>query len=290
MSKILLSIALGGSRLVLFDNAATGAAIGGSSLDAALTATTRSGRVLGASKFAVDVPLHPTFLCTGNNVALKGDTLRRVVLSRLLSTVDRPEERDGFAIPDLLHHVREGRGGIAADALTILRAYHVAGRPTPTPKPPPMGGFEAWTATVRRAVHWATGYDPCTTRTEARTVDKLATILPALIDGWAALCAAEGKSGLTATQALRALESKPAGTDTLHAILVESTKDGHLPSPQALGILFGLVRGRPVAGRALDTSTVRGVTRWKVCHLTNDPEAERADPEPGPDQNDNPPF
>ena len=107
MAKTMLAIALGGSRLVLFDNAATGYPIGGPTLDAALTAMSWSGRVLQVSKFATDVPLCATFFASGNNLGLKGDSLRRMVLSRLESPEERPEERDNFKIPRLLDHVRE---------------------------------------------------------------------------------------------------------------------------------------------------------------------------------------
>ena len=41
------------------------------------------------------------------------------------------------------------RTGIVAAILTILRAYHVAGRPKHTH--PPMGSFEGWDALIRGA-------------------------------------------------------------------------------------------------------------------------------------------
>jgi hypothetical protein len=264
MNKSMLSIALGGARLVLFDNSATGAAIGGACLDAALTATTYSGRVLGISKFVADVPLAATFYVTGNNITLKGDTLRRVVLSRLETSEDHPEERDGFTVPDLIGSVRARRGELAVAALTILRAYIVAGRPIPDPKPPPMGGFEAWANLVRRAVHWVMGHDPLATKGEAKSADKTATQLPALIEGWAQLCQACGAGGLSTAQAIKVLENHPGDHELLRALLTESTRDGRLPSPQGLGNLLGKVRGRPVAGRSLDRVEVHGISHWFV--------------------------
>ena len=105
MDKVTLAMALNGTKLILFDNTATGSPIGGAALDAALTATTRSGRQLGVSRFVTDIPFSPTFLATGNNAGLRGDTLRRVVSARLEATEDRPEERDGFMIPNLLEYV-----------------------------------------------------------------------------------------------------------------------------------------------------------------------------------------
>ena len=91
MAKTMLAIALGGSRLVLFDNAATGYPIGGPTLDAALTGQRHGRGALQVSKFATDVPLCATFFASGNNLGLKGDSLRRIVLSRLESPEERPE-------------------------------------------------------------------------------------------------------------------------------------------------------------------------------------------------------
>ena len=264
MDKCTLAMALGGARLILFDNAATGAPVGGAALDAALTATTRSGRILGVSKFAQDVPFHAIVCCTGNNLGIRGDTLRRVVLCRLETAEERPEERDDFKIPDLLHHVRENRATLATAALTILRAYHVAGRPVPSPKPRAMGGFEGWTNLVRRAVHWATGHDPLATKSEAKSADRTAVTLPALIEGWDRLCREAQANSLSTTEALKALESNPGAHETLRTVLTESTKDGKLPSPQALGNTLGKVRGRPVAGRSLERTEAYGVNRWFV--------------------------
>ena len=264
IDKVTLALALGGTKMVLFDNQATGSPIGGAALDAVLTATTRSGRILGLSRFVTDVPFHATIFCTGNNVALKGDTLRRVVLCRLESPLERPEERDNFAVANLLADVRERRGDLAVAALTILRAYHVAGRPVPDPKPTPMGGFEAWVNLVRRAVHWVSDHDPCATKSEAKAADRTATQLPALIEGWAALCRSVGAEALSTAQALKALEESPGVHADLRTLLAESTKDGRQPSPQGLGNMLGRVRGRPVAGRALDRTEIHGLYHWFV--------------------------
>ena len=274
MAKTMLAIALGGSRLVLFDNAATGYPIGGPTLDAALTAMSWSGRVLQVSKFATDVPLCATFFASGNNLGLKGDSLRRIVLSRLESPEERPEERDNFKIPRLLDHVREQRGILAAHALTILRAYHVAGRPIPTPKPPPMGSFEGWNDLVRRAVHWVTDHDPCATKGEARSIDKVASTLPIVIDGWRKLCDAECKSGLSATAAVKALESNTSSdTENLRSLLTEFTKDGKLPSPHSLGLFLGQYRGKPLKDGdwtwVLDRVSLHGADRWTVREAKN---------------------
>ena len=110
MDKRILAIALAGFRMILFDNIEMGANFGSAALDAALTGTTYSGRVLGASKWATDLPLTTVFYASGNNIALKGDILGRIIYVRLESQIERPEERDDFAVKDLLGAVRGHRG------------------------------------------------------------------------------------------------------------------------------------------------------------------------------------
>ncbi|HMB05844.1 MAG TPA: hypothetical protein VKP69_19170, partial [Isosphaeraceae bacterium] len=234
MDKRILAIALAGYRMILFDNLETGAALGGSALDAALTGTSYNGRILARSEMANDIPLFTVWYANGNNLGLRGDAIRRIVPCRLDSRVERPEERSDFKIPDLLAHVREHRGELVADALTILRAYVVAGRPGPAAKLTPIG-FPAWERVVRRAVHWAIGVDPCQTREEIRAADDIASQLPALIEGWAQLCESEGEAGLTCATALRVLDAEFCPHTSLRGLLVEWSKDGKLPSPRTLG-------------------------------------------------------
>ena len=103
MRKRISSIAIAGDRLMLLDNIAS--SFGGSSLDAALTGTTWRDRILGRSEMTAELPLFTIWFATGNNVALKGDAIRRVVSCRLETREERPEERRDFAIQgDLLGH------------------------------------------------------------------------------------------------------------------------------------------------------------------------------------------
>ena len=94
--KRITSLAMAGESLILIDNVA--GALGGASLDAALTATTWSGRILGRSEMASNLLLFATWYATGNNVVL----LRRTLHVLLESPEENPEERTGFNHPDLL--------------------------------------------------------------------------------------------------------------------------------------------------------------------------------------------
>ena len=273
--KRLLAIAMAGTRLVLFDNLSTGGNLGSPSLDAALTGSSYAGRILGETAWASDIPFTTIMYASGNNLQLIGDITGRVVFTRMESRVDRPEERADFRVPDLLGHVRATRGELAVAALTILRGFVVAGRPAPNPPLPPLGEYAAWSALVRHAVHWATGLDPCATRELARSCDRLAQSLPALLVGWHRLCAAEGKSGLTTSEAIDALTANPQGHAALHAILAEQSRDGKLPPPQKLGNYLGRIRGRVCKGWAIKAKTVHGANSWTVTKI--DPAAPAID-------------
>ena len=155
LAKQLLAISVSGDSAILFDNAETGAAIGGPALDQAITASSIRGRILGQTRM-VTMPWHAVVFVTANNLHVAGDAQRRSILCRLETRAERPEERSGFRIPDLLAHVRENRAALLVDALTILRAYLVAGKPKPVGFRP-LGGFGAWSDLVRGAVIWVCG-------------------------------------------------------------------------------------------------------------------------------------
>ena len=134
-----------------------------------------------------DIPFSPTFLCTGNNAGLKGDTLRRVFPLRLEATED-PRRTRWIHDPQPAR-VRPGTpGGTCNCRVDDPAGVHRRGSTGPGSEAEPMGGFEAWSGLVRRATHWAVGHDPCATKSEAKSADKLATRLPTLIEGWARLC------------------------------------------------------------------------------------------------------
>ena len=95
---------------------------------------------------------------TGNNLCFGRTLGRRVVPIDLDATMEAPEDRMSFHHPDLRMHVREHRPRLATAALTLLRAFHLAGKPRHGG--PRMGSFEAWDDMIRSAVIWAGLEDP----------------------------------------------------------------------------------------------------------------------------------
>jgi len=225
----------------------------------------KSDRILGASEMVSGVPLYAVWYATGNNVILVGDTARRVLHIRLESPMENPEERTGFRHPDLLDWVRKERPRLAAAALTILGAYHAAGRPDAGLTP--WGSFEAWSAIIRNAVVWCELPDPGKTRTELNTqADREAGALRQLIAGWVELD--PDGTGLSVAEVLRRLADNPDGYDSLRNALWELSppRDGKILNPRSVGMKMHHLRRRVVGGRFIDRKNERGnIATWIVC-------------------------
>jgi hypothetical protein len=241
--KRITALALVGDPLALLDNVV--GELGCASLDAALTGTTWRDRVLGASAMTADLPLRIVWWATGNGLTIGADLVRRALLVRLEPLVERPEERTGWRYPRLLDHVRQHRAELLSAALTIVRAYVVAGRPDM--QLTPMGSYEAWSDLVRSAIVWAGAPDPCDTVAELRAADTRTDAFRAVVERWPA----QDGDPLTVGDLLeRATPGSP-----WRAALVEwcpPRGDAELPTARALGYRLRAVRRRVVGVRMID--------------------------------------
>jgi hypothetical protein len=88
------------------------------------------------------LPNLASWYATGNNIQLNGDMPRRSCLIRIDAKVSDPWNRDaaGFRHPNIIRWVRDNRGEIIAQAMTLARAWFVAGKPSGSTKP--LGSFE----------------------------------------------------------------------------------------------------------------------------------------------------
>jgi hypothetical protein len=203
LRKRITSLVLAGDRLVLFDN--LDGQFGNAVLDAALTGMTWKDRLLGINRMA-EAPMLMTWYATGNNVAVAADTARRICHIRLESPEERPEERKDFKRPNLLMWVGERRAELLVDALTIMRAYFVDGRPDMSL--PAWGSFEGWSRIVRSAVVWCEMPDPGETRLLLRDrADVIAEGMVALMFAWEQMDAE--RKGLTAAEVVHQVFAKP---------------------------------------------------------------------------------
>jgi len=197
--KRITTLLLAGDPLVLIDN--VGSAFGSAALDALITGPAWKDRLLGGNE-QVSIPNRAVWFATGNNVVFARDTARRCLRVRLSSPLPNPEEREDFKHPRLLAWVREERGKLLSAALTVLRAFVVAGRPQT--KLPPWGSFEEWSAIIRAGLVWSGEPDPGLARGAAdESIDTDAQTLSELLLGWDELDSSGG--GLTARDAVARL-------------------------------------------------------------------------------------
>ena len=256
--KRITAIVLAGDQMALFDNVA--GELGGAALDAALTGSVWKDRILGHSKM-VQAPLTVTWLATGNNVVLGPDTSRRTCHIRLETDLENPEERKDFRHPKLLKWVRSERPRLLSASLTVLSGFCRAGRPDQGLKA--WGSFEAWSDLVRQTVVWIGMPDPGETRSAlASSSDCEANAMRALLHAWPEID--PGIDGLTAARLLERLRDSPGKYDELRGAVLELCPgtSGELPGVRSLGNKFRHLKGRVVAGRALDSRDEHGTAVW----------------------------
>ena len=182
--KLLSTYACAGPQALVLDNVKGD--LGGSRLEATLTSTSVEFRMLGSLELRT-LPWHTVLLASGNNVNLSDDMVRRTLLSRLESPLERPVDRadSEFAHPDLLAWVRDERPRLAHAALTILRAYAAHGWPDTGAR---LASYQAWARVVAGSILFAGGPDVTQARaSEERGAVDDAGAAAVLVRDWARL-------------------------------------------------------------------------------------------------------
>ena len=77
--------------------------------------------------------------------------------------------------------IMANRGDYIAAALTVCRAYQVAGRPD---RQAQIGSFNEWSDTVRSALVWLGEADPLQSMETARAEDPEINELQIMLDAW----------------------------------------------------------------------------------------------------------
>ncbi len=269
MGKILASYAIAGARLVLFDNVTR--EFGGGELDQCITARdTVELRVLGRSEVRI-MPWPAVIMASGNNITLSEDTVRRVLVARLESPEENPEDRVGFQHPHLFEWVLSQRPRLVVAALTILRAFTRLGGHQHDGKA--WGSFEAWSRLVPGAIVFAGGADPMRSRpTLADHAGDVSRALIAVLDLLPRLDP-EGR-GLTTREIVQKLypdnkapERNADGLDDLRDALEAwaPPRPGQPPSAQIVGKRLRANVGRCINSRRLVREQAKdrhGTVRW----------------------------
>ena len=265
--KRLGALLLAGEPLIAIDNCE--APLGGEFLCAALTQQMIRARILGRSE-APELPTNALITATGNNLTLAVDMTRRAIMARLDPGCERPELRPFDRDP--IAEVKADRPRYVTAALTALRAFFVAGRPSSRP---PLGSFTEWSRTVRDAIIWFGFDDPVETMEALRQDDPKLDALLAVVTQWAEVVG-DGKVSVreiieaatqpVATGGAIASTGRPAFRypEFREALLAVAGEGGAINS-RRLGKWLGLHKGRIVNGyRICRLNQSAGTLYWAL--------------------------
>jgi putative DNA primase/helicase len=250
--KRMLPILAEGDPVAVIDNIER--PFGSAALCSILTQTSWRDRVLGKSQTISLPTTNTTWLATGNNVVFEGDITTRTLVCELDPKCERPEERKFDR--NLHRYIPDNRGDLVVAGLTVLRAYHVAGRPDMGL--PVFGRFEQWSDWVRSALVWLGLADPCITRKRVEDTDPVRAELTQLL---MALEKHFGTASFRVADVLALVD--PELRSAIDPILATASK-GQSPA-QRLGIYFQRVERRPEGGSRLMRGASRsGTATWRI--------------------------
>lgn len=252
--KRIVSILVSGTPLALIDN--IDEPLRSPRLCSAITQDTYRGRLLGGNRLA-DLSTKLVWFASGNNLRLHDDLNPRALLCYLLPDTDRPEERQFDR--DLKRWTLEQRHRLAPAAITVLRAYIVAGSPAQNLKG--FGSAPDWSALVRSALVWLGRADPAETQNRLRQNDPVASRLAQLLESWHA---AHREMELSAADLARSAGSHPH----LEAALKEiASRDGERINTRVLGNYLMAHQDRIESGlKLLVGDTRQGARLYRVVN------------------------
>ena len=277
LRKKITSLAVEGERMVLLDNLAGN--VGNDVLDNALTSCQWKDRLLGGNR-NFDGPLNLTWYGTGNNVQFRADTSRRVCHVRLETADERPETKSDFRYPNLRDHVRCHRGALLSAALTVLRAWYVAGKPSQNLSA--WGSFEGWSM-VRDVIVFAGLPDPGETREAMQSnADHDAAAMKPILVGMSHLD--DQGRGLTAADIIGRLKELPNSPPEYLTDMRSAVEElcGRLDG-RSLAYKLRSFKHRNFAGlRLVEASKTNGSVRWSAQRVgappATSPKGDAGDP------------
>ena len=258
--KRLVAALLSGQTIISIDN--VNGQLGGDALCQIIERPVVAVRPLGQSTFT-KVESRASCFATGNNIQLVGDMTRRVLLCSLDPDVERPELRTFKSSP--FDQVLADRGQYVAAALTVVRAYVIAGYPSMLA---PLASFEDWSRMVRSAIVWLGREDPCATMNKARAEDPITSALTSLFTTWHAAAGSAPRT-VAAIKEVANLNDDFGGLRhaTFREALIDVADDGRNGvNSKKLGNYLKRFEGRIIAGLKLlsEEDTHSKQKAWKV--------------------------
>jgi hypothetical protein len=255
--KLLLAELLRAPAVIEFDNL-TGDLVAHKSLCTVLTSEHMSGRILGVSKTAT-VNTRTLFLSSGNNVGAVQDMTRRCLTIHLSPECEVPAARS-FTRPDLVREVLGERGRYVSAALTIVRAWIVAGRPMTVCKS--LAGFSDWSALCRQPLLWLGLADATASVFKAMAEDPDRETLSRLLTAWKSVF---GKTAAMVRDAVKRASEIGAEHGELREVLRDIADERGEINRRKLGWWIKRHAGRIVDGqRFARASGNRSAEAWQV--------------------------
>lgn len=250
---------IGGDPIIALDNIER--PLGGELIDQLVTEPLVNARVLGLSVNRM-VPNVYCLSATGNNLRTVGDMVRRTLLSRLDPGCERPELRE-FETPDPVVTATAERPLLVAAALTIVRAFFLAGCPNDVPA---LGSFPEWSRWVRDVLIWLDEADPVASMDQVRKEDPRIGALTAVLYQWDAVF---GTRSVSVREVVDTANQVSVIGGHAHADLREAlltvAGDGRGIATQRLGHWLARNKGRSLAGLRLEPATMSsGIARWQI--------------------------
>jgi hypothetical protein len=261
IEKRLGSIVLSGAAITSADNCTRD--LGGELLCQLAERPLVRIRILGRSEMP-ECECHTTILATGNNITLKGDMVRRGLVCNLDTLDEQPELRQFRRDP--LQAVLSDRGPYVAAALTIMRAYLMAGAPRVCNA---IGSYADWSRMVRAPLIWLGQPDPVESMSAARAEDPELNDMCEFFVWWSDTLDLNARctSARLIEIACEPADSSDYNRNPLKELLlrVASERNGKEISAKRLGWWLNKISGRVANGyRLVKTRTVQGRAEFRL--------------------------
>lgn len=252
-----------GRAAVLLDNLSR--PLNSAQVAAALTAELWEDRLLGGNDL-LRVPVRCAWAITGNNVVVSTEIARRIARCRLDPKLERPWERDPkrFKHPRLREWAHDNRGALVGAALTLVRAWVVAGRPAWEERS--LGSFEDWCRVVGGVLAHAgiDGFLANATDFYA-TADTEAGAWRAFIAGWWRLYGDKPQAAVDLRNVAARIDGFDLGAST--ELRAEVQRLGQLLRHKR-GFICAVTVGRTVMTlRVARADDVHNAARWRLEEL-----------------------
>ena len=263
LRKVITSCLLAGQTMLCFDNIPNGAEVVSAVFDQFLTSPTYQDRLLGGNT-NFNARNNMLLAGTGNNVSFAQDSVRRVIVSRVVPKSETPWKEIYPWNPS--DYAREHRRDLLQAACTVLSAFIRAGKPQPVGLAP-LGSFEEWSGLIRNALIWLDYADPCTTQDELVATDSERDNLSRLIE---LLRDQFGTNAFSVTDVLAATSGSSSGCRELDNLLKNlypiAGSVRQFPTVQWLGKYFKCHREKIVGGYYISGQLDRNAhaNRWCV--------------------------